>query len=365
MGKKAERIEDLEAELADTKAELVAAKFLLRSIGDTLEVTLDDNLTMDTAPRLLRQFLDRMREKPRPPARTKRRAAGSWDTFDDVVDEQIDRLDAQGLTKPREAGALVQTEPGNPSPYDLGVLVVAVADELGLEVATLPHNEALVAIHQEIIRIKNMGADTEAESSSKFLAKGDSLGQAIANSHAQNADLRDGATQARTIVARLAAVMQVASWDKDGTELLERAQQYENWKHRLKQRVRELRAVNPSDFAGSTNMHIAEELQSHLAALMSRKEMVDFAKALPRSAAAPVVVHEPYPFTFRDQDAQMIENALVRGDSSTRSSELENVFKDISESRVGRGEFARVMNVVVLPILARQKAAQRVPPEPT
>jgi len=81
--------------------------------------------------------------------------------------------------------------------------------KLGLNVAESRHDEALATIHEEIVRIKSMGADVEAESGNKFLSAGKFPGPSDRPwTHAQAADLRDGATQARTIVARLAAVMQ-------------------------------------------------------------------------------------------------------------------------------------------------------------
>jgi hypothetical protein len=380
MGKKDDRIEGLEADLADTRALLTAAKFLLRRIGDDAGVDLCEDLSMQTAPRNLQKFL---RGAARGTASLepgrRRQASGSWDTYDDEVDEQIDRMDAQGLTKPREPSAALVSSGSGPDD-DLADLrarastvtqaaptILAIASELGLEVGSLAHDEALAAIHAEIIRVKSMGSDTEAEASSKFLAKGDSLGQAIAHHHAQNEELREGVTQARTIVARLAAVMQVDKWDKDGTELLEHAQRWEGLKHELKRRIRDLRdntirGIEDINLRqGVENEAIADELQSHLDRLMSRKEMTDFLKAAPGKPAAKVAIHEPYPFTFRGVDTGTIWNALLRGETTPRGHELESVFSDISNSRTAADELARVMNVVILPILARQKAAQRVP----
>lgn len=381
MGKKADRIEELEAELADAKAELVAAKFLLRYIGDHVGVDLCEHphFNMSVAPELLRQFkeADALRGSG-PSRRTGRRAPrnvapGSWDTHDEEVDEQIDRMEAQGLTKPR-GGAMVQV--GRDGGEAVEPTILKIADELGISVDHTNTSEALDAIATEIVRVKSMGADVEAESANKFLAKGDSLGQAVASGHAQNAELRDGVTQARTIVARLAAVMQIDKWDQDGTELLERAQRWEGWKHELKRRIRALRGgliLGEPLIKEATAIAIADELQTHLERLMSRKEMVDFVKALPGTPAAQVVVHAPYPLTFRATDpatirraiTEAVDGGILRGEVRTRDVELQGVFNDIGDSVVASEEFARAMNVVILPILARQKAAQRVPdPDP-
>lgn len=389
MGQKTERIRELEGEVA-------AGRYLLRHIGDSVGCEFEPPTTTAEAQREHRRFLDaleleveatrsgpesaariRMARRPRPAA------PGSWDTHDEEVDDQIDRLEAQGLTRPREGSDVVQTAmmvssaaPGDDTAQDL---LGSIARELGLNVEQMPLHEALGAIYEEILRVKNQGADVEAESGSKFLSAGKSLGQAIAHDHAQAADLRDGVTQARTIVARLAAVMQIDKWDKDGTELLERAQRWEGWKHELKRRVRALRGpvvtrglTFDRDRPEPNNAAIADELQRHLERLMSTKEMADWLKANEKAGAATVDAGPPvppYPFEFRQTDIHHIRMAVIHAGAADgvdtalagRLSGIGVVLHDLAASMVGAHEFARTMNLVILPILARQRAAQKVP----
>lgn len=397
MGQKTDRIRELESELA-------AERYLLRHIGDTLGVELEPPTTTAEAQREHQRFLEALRKKmgvtrieggliggllpdARPPRRPRPAAPGSWDTHDELVDDQIERLEAQGLTKPREGSNVVQTAmmvssaaPGDDTATAQDLLG-SIARELGLNVEQMPLHEALGAIYEEILQAKNQGADVEAESGSKFLSAGKSLRQAIVHDHAQAADLRDGVTQARTIVARLAAVMQIDKWDKDGTELLERAQRWEGWKHELKRRVRALRGPMVAvdrDRAEATNGAIADELQRHLERLMSGKEMADWLKANEKTGAVKVDAGPPvppYPFEVVASDAGLIQNSLEELQPGTprpgeaeaaraamsRLNSLGTVFQLISNSRVGSEEFARTMNLVILPILARQRAAQKVP----
>ena len=261
---------------------------------------------------------------------------------------------------------------------DLADPILAIARELGLGVGAMRHDEALAQIHQEILRIKNSGSDVQAESTDKALTKGDSLGEAVAHGHSQNAELRAEVTRARSIINRLASVMQVGQWDRDGTELLERAQQYENWKHDLKRRIRELcdgPALGVDEVA--VNGHIADELQAHLARLMAPKELAGWLKSRPPRdvvrAATGTVVYLPYPFTFKTDDVALlhvehratgIRSAMAignMGNGGSRYLEMSGVFGEIRESQVASEEFVRFMNAVILPILARQRAALRPP----
>lgn len=391
MGQKTDRIKELEGNLS-------CYRKLLRHIGDTLggvEFEVTDETDVAIAHQRFLDAIRRMKEPlpPREPGdfkesilsqprrRSRPTAPGSWDTHDELVDEQIERMEAQGLTKPRESGGvLVRRDDGEFAPLlaDLAPIILLIAGELGLNVGEARHDEALTAIHEEIVRVKNQGADVEAESGSKFLSAGKSLGQAIAHDHAQAAELREGAALARTIVARLAAVMQIDKWDKDGTELLERAQRWEGWKHELKRRIRALRASGLNQAEFDFNKGIADELQRQLERLMSGKEMADWLKANEKAGAVKVDAGPPalpYPFEFRADDVPLMQVAHIKASMDTgttmgpraltRWSDLGNTFTEIAASRVATEEFARTMNLIVLPILARQRAAQKVPKDAT
>jgi hypothetical protein len=396
MGHQDDKIEELERELA-------RARHLLRCIGDTMGIEFEPPTTNSEVIQEHHRFLEAFApmfkayrtQNPTPAKSNPRPAApGSWDTHDEEVDAQIDRLEAQGLTQAREPGAgtvSVGNSPElrlthSPTGHQHGVTsdiilneqIQAIAHELGLNMDEMPLSEALSAILEEIVRVKNQGADVEAESGSKFLSAGKSLGQAIAHDHAQAAELRDGVAQARTIVARLAAVMQIGTWDKDGTELLERAQRWEGWKYHLMQRVKALRSA-PEHKANAlergTYEAVAVELQRQLDRLLSPKELQNWLKALEKAGAAVKVDAgppvPPYPFEFRPSDGGVIGRAIDESLSldpdppapalRERLIEMSKVFDGIGNSQVSAEEFARTMNLVILPILARQRAAQKVP----
>jgi hypothetical protein len=105
---------------------------------------------------------------------------------------------------------------------------------------------------------------------------------------------------------------------------------------------------------------------------MSTKEMADWLKTNDRAAGAvkdaglPV---PPYPFEFKQTDIHHIRMAVnhaeaaggVNTDLAVRLNGIGCALHDLAASLVGSQEFARTMNLVILPILARQRAAQKVP----
>lgn len=356
MGKKTDQIEALTAELE-------ATKILLRGFGDTVGVVIDRPITPADIPRYTREFTDAMRggaaaqpshvalaelaKRPRPS-----RMSGDWNTFDDHVDDQIDRFEAQGLTDKDGAKSEDEDDPLE--------IVANIAREIGVTGATPA--DTLRLIYEEVLRLKNPG-DIAAPSDSRALAKGDTLGDAFSHAHDQNQHLREGVQQVRTVLQRIAAVMQVDRWDPDGTEICERAQTYEGWKHALKKRIKDLLAGVSG--TGAINQAIAQELQSHLERLMTRRELVDWNKSrdtwVKRAAEAAAITPmiEPYPFTFRNSDLAMIRHALVFDEARARS--LMGVFADICDSVVATDAWVKFMNRDLSPILARQRAAQRIP----
>lgn len=356
MGKKSERIEELTTELEATKV-------LLRGVGDSVGVVIDGPVTMADIPRLTREFADGLRAgAPRSSAaiasapRRKRSVADMpWDTFDEHVDEAIDRLDEQGLTR----------KEGGEAPGDDPLSVIAdIARELGI-VGDTP-GDTIRLIRAEIVRLKN-GGDIGAPSSSTALTKGDTLSDVFTHAHDQNRHLRDETQQARTVLGRIAAVMQVDRWDADGTQILERAQVYEAWKHALKLRIKDLLATGSIAKGSGADVLIAEELQAHLDKLMTARELSDWNKArstwVKRAAAAvaaaPLIA--PYPFTFRNSDLAVIRHAMVDDEGVERRDLLSRVLSDIGDSVVSTDELVRFLNRDILPILARQRAAQRLP----
>lgn len=389
MGQKTDKIRELEGELT-------AARHLLRHIGDTVGCEFEEPTTVAEAQREHKRFLDALRamkgaaqdlgpvldglkaKYPNRPITV--RVPGDWDTFDEHVDAQIDRMAEQGLTTPA-SGALARREPDpgftqeEADAMDRST-IRDIARELGLGAQGDPDSgELLPAILAEIVRVKSLGSDVAAPSTNKSLSKGDSLADAIMHGHAQASDLRDATTQARMIVNRIAAVMQIGTWDKDGTELLERAQRWENWKYEIMQRIRALRAT-PGVLLLSgdpVNGCIADELDRHLQRMLAPSDLARWLKSNEKAAGAVKVDAgppvPPYPFDFKTTDVHYIRKAVnaaavadgVDGALATRLQSVGSMLHDLAASMTGSQEFVLTMNLVILPILARQRAARRVP----
>lgn len=383
MGKKNEKIEQLEGDLTAIRAELAeleATRYLARRMADSVGLEIDTVKNLADANGLYKRFVACMgtssaarsgRAVPTPPV-DPASAGGPWHTFDGEVDETIDRMEAEGLlTKPRTSTALSRDVSAAGAEVDTSdrasEVVSALARELGVGGADAL--DRLEACYQEVLRLKNAGSDVIAESTNKALSKGDTLAQVMDHAHIQNAELRDGASKARMIVQRVAGAMQIDRYDSDGTELLERIQFFEGVKHWVKQRIRTL-SVAPAELHQTiggiaARQGVLEELETLLARLMSPRECTDWAKARPKGITSPaeslVPMIPPYPFVFGPPDVLLITESIaaVSGRGALRYAQLRDIFSLIGDGNVPTEEFCRLMNVVILPILARQVAARQ------
>jgi hypothetical protein len=291
---------------------------------------------------------------------------GQMKTFEKFVDSEIDR----NLNSPEGRGrALAQVNGEEELARDLGNdHLDAIAHELGIHVDDLNLGAALEAIHKELLRIKNPGADTSPETGNALLSKGDSLAQAIQHNVAQAQHLSDELTRARALLGRVAGALQVGQWDADGTEILEKVQRWESLKHALRRRIRELRTLHETWRTESDDvLDIADELQALLARLMAPKDLAKWLDGKPSGVASPTVaalatIHAPTPLRpFTLTDLARLSNCARSANGGANTDELQwlpRTMAAIAASIVVSGEFVNLMNLVILPALTRLRAAE-------
>ncbi len=260
MGEKADKL----------MRELEPTRSLLRQVGDMMGVEIEGTVTMGNAPQYLKQFQSAFEM-----ART-RPAAPAPKSFDDVIDEEIERAGMAGATA---AGALVPradittdfTEEANAQAIDRDVLT-KIAVMVGAE------NDSPLAIQAALDRVMGAGGDVE-------VPKGDTLAQAMEHSHAQEHDLRERLRKASMLIQRIASALQVEikGADLDGEELLGAIQRFEVAKVMMGRRIRALRdpvlsASGPDNDAAvkARRREIANELEAEFLRLLSPAELVEW-----------------------------------------------------------------------------------------
>lgn len=220
---------------------------------------------------------------------------------------------------------------------------------------------ALREIRAEILRIKNPSGDVAADAAGA-LSKGDTLGEAISHNRAAQQSLELELGKAREIIQRLAGAMQISQWDVDGTELVERAQRWDGFKHALRKSLDVWRArASSPDLGAGTNPTgaIVLELSGFLALLTSHSSLAAWLKNKPKVASDALlsVASDPPLTTFSKESLSDIVTCLHatevdRAGSSWTVAKMTSVM----DSSVASAEFVNLMNLVILPILARQGA---------
>ncbi len=238
----------------------------------------------------------------------------------------------------------------------------AIADELGINIHESSLPTALNEIRDEINRIKNPSGDVAADAAGA-LSKGDSLSEAIAHNRAAQRNLELELDKARGIIQRVAGAMQIGQWDADGTELVERAQRWDGFKHALRKSLDVWRA-RASSFAsndGDPTGAIVLELSGFLALLTSHKDLAAWLKNKPKVAASEITLslasERVTGQLFSTENLGDIVICLQQTDVDRAGSLwTRDKMTAIECSRVARDEFINLMNLVILPILARQGA---------
>lgn len=358
MGRKTDLIEELEGSLA-------AYKSLIDEIATALDMRVPE-LTRSNVVGITARFVTELtalvgEERARRRPGTGALSGSNLPAFDDL-DSEIDRANQQATG---QAMTIVSSSGGgaiSPSSDPVALQLEAIAHELGTSVQGLTVGAALEEIHRELLRIKNPGADISEDTGNRRISKGDSLAQAIEHNLGQLQHMETELVRNRGIVGRVASAMQIGQWDAEGTEILEKVQRWETFKHVLGRRIRELDGAARADQSDPVPGPIARELESHLARLMAPKEFAKWLENKPKgtvSAAVAEVAALPVPeFTaFTVQHLTHLANHVrepVHGDNRIY---LDETIWDVAHSATASEEFVRLMNLVILPIVARQRAA--------
>lgn len=236
MGKKVDRIVELEERLS-------ASDNLLSVLGALLEVSTESPVTPRSLGDYIKRFTTAIKGRQETLAEADASnpdedddvkpsgARGSWDTFDDLVDQEVDRI----------GGSMVIAGKDSPDPSPAGsalqAIVKDVAREIGVDVEGLVLYDALVAIRSGLSQIKSPG-DIGGSSEETALTRGDSLADAMAHGRKLEHELRGNLTDTRATINRVAAAMQIdCAPDEMGPKILARVQHYETWKHFAKRRI--------------------------------------------------------------------------------------------------------------------------------
>lgn len=344
--------------LAAAKSDLEACRSLIKAVASTLDMRLPE-ITAQTAvaatARLVRAItqLGEPREAPRALGPADGLSGSSMPSFDDL-DDEIDRANGTALA-PSGARTTMAPSPGRGAGADT---VDLLAREVGVSIHGLPMDRALQAILDRLLTIKNPGVDVSAEADNPQISRGDSLATAIEHNLKTSQHLGDELRRSREIIARIAGALQISAWDADGTELVERVQRYYSLKHHISRRTKELYKGN------TTQQFAATELQLLLAKIMSNKELAKWLEGKPAGAVNEAVLEagespstpEFRPFVHGDivRLEQMFANN--KGDDPLVTW-LHDDLNGIVRSRAASEELVRLMNLIVLPIVARQRAA--------
>lgn len=333
MGEKADKL----------MRELEPTRSLLRQVGDMMGVEIEGTITMGNAPQYLKQFQSAFEM-----ART-RPAAPAPKSFDDVIDEEIERAGLAGATA---AGALVPrsdittdfTEDSNASAVDRESLK-RIAAMVGAE------NDTPTAIQQALERVMGAGGDVE-------VPKGDTLLEAIEHGHQQEHELRNRLRGASMLIQRIANALQVEikAGDVDGEAILGAIQRFEVAKVMMRRRIVELRALKADKAATST----ADELEIQFVRMLSPAETDYWNK----SKASPGSNYPSHPFVFDVLDLGRLAAFVAlpfpkdSSEEANRRRDLHVLMQEISNCPLASGHFTAAMRET-LEILARERAAPR------
>jgi len=350
MGKKTERIAELEERLA-------AANSLIRTVGTHLAVDVGDDITPDNVRRYSQRFQNAIYDLPgrsRPAfensaerVEDKRPAPprASWDTFDDEVDEEIDRLGDKGLVPARQPEAML------PAEHSGLASIMDIARELGLDIAGIEANAALSLIYQELLRIKNPGDVGEG------LTKGDTLAEAIGHGRKVEHDLRNSIRDARDMITRIAGAMQLPDWDpKDPEAVLARIQRWESIKHLVRRRILHFEKSHPLAGAVLDERAILDELRAILTQIIAPADLGKFMGKLPPPVASRSALEAAGSPPVSVADLLNIQD-VVRA-SMLGPSRVTSTLTRMCEYKPLVEDFLSFMNLVVMPVLARHKAPE-------
>lgn len=221
--------------------------------------------------------------------------------------------------------------------------------------------EVLSGIRDRIRDLKNPGADVAHD-----VAPGTSITFAAVLRHdaRQIQHLTEEVTRARMLIARIAAAMQIDKWDEDGTELLERAQRWDSFRHRLMRSANEWRSQPAATMVDAAT--VAAHLEFLLCEVIASKEHGRWLQNKPKTVLTPTIMslldHQPGIGTWRRWEPMDVTDVAAIVDRGTSGLTVAATFNAIAASAIATGEFVHLMNLVILPILAAQARTPRAAP---
>ncbi len=209
----------------------------------------------------------------------------------------------------------------------------------------------------------------------------DTLAEAIESNRDERRSLSRDLRQARQIVNQTAAALQVGEWDKDGSEIIERAQRLGIFLHTLQQRMKivENPAIPTHHDQGDAAERAArrkgasDELRGLLVQFMAPEAIAKIMATRPAFAATPAMFEMAtaptppgQPIAFLDsfsinQLEWMIEivcaaPALPGFVSTSERTQCQNMLKALHRSTSAKSDVVAMFRGAVLPILRQQVA---------
>lgn len=279
-------------------------------------------------------------------------SGGALQQFDDHdIDREVTRSLARAGAPQAQAQDSTQASADHES---LTGILAEILRDLGIEGAFSPlESAAQIAI--AIANLKgggDVGGEIGSDGDQTALTKGDTLAQAWQHNSAMRDHLGDELKGARTLLDRIANALQIQSYDRDGTELLERVQRWDNLKYTLKKRRNErIKAIGTDD-----DPVVAE--QTHLLSfLVAPKMLAEWIARKPTSAVGPGILEAAQQGSaVRHPDLTMAD--LLKAEL-VGSQRIVNVFDEIKRSRTAADELLLLLNRVIIPLVERQHAAQQ------
>lgn len=333
-----------------------AAAFLERD-GGTPHLASDGSLWDSACNRALAQaralgVVNQMTEQPHGGGHRgliSSRQATALASFGDLVDAEITRVNASAA-----------------DPVGCWRIIGEIAHELGVDIepaamAADPGSAIAGALGQIL---KAMQSIKNPDTDLAISKDGETLAQAFDSNRAERHELHEQLTSARAIVGSVAGALQVGSWSPGGLEIIQKANRLGTFKHVLKKHILDWKSHAPTDTVEISK--VAAELEFLATYFSGPKEIADWIKNKPTEAATEGVrslcegSYKTSPSKFMTIDVEIIHKALTTPHLTAWMAQREllaTTFRALMSDPSTRGEFVTLMNLIIIPLLERSKAA--------
>jgi hypothetical protein len=270
-----------------------------------------------------------------------------------------------------ESGFRLTSDPVDPTIRD------RIAKALGIQLAAgeiLTDHVILAAVE----RIHKPSTNVENPEEGMVYKRGETLAEAVAHGRAERTELADRVQQLTNVIGRVAGALGLGQWNKDGDEIVEKANRWNTFALWLKKRYQE--AVGRAELAHRLDEQalahdsavaereaVVAELRTVLAGLVAEKDLAKYIQKRPQTIGGLAFTEamEPYKgpqltgerwldLPFTSADIKMLADFL-RPNAEHDSRWLELMAR-VSQSSVLADDLCDFMNLVLLPALRRQRA---------